>query len=659
MTDQHLATLDQASDDGRPRYEVEVIRDLRIPIDRGGAWLAADLVRPRTGEPVPALLTMVPYRKDTGAGIEYSESQDWFARRGYAALLVDFQGTGSSTGQQRPPFDPGEAEDAAAAIEWIAQQPWCSGSVGMWGASYGSIMSMRTASLNPSSLKAIVPVIGTPAPGSGFVHPAGLRGGLAAGYWGTATLLSQLLPPVLSNPTEVDLEAWRERLRDTEPYLFDLWRHPPGDPVWQERAINAAAITTPALCVAGWRDLFCDGSVRAYEEMHGPKKLLAGPWMHTLPHMSPFATVEIRRLMLDWWNRWLRGIDNGVMDEPPVTLYIQGAHPQWRSFASWPPGEQEVQFGTSSGTTLARIGNSSEIVDDTETVVARCVSDPTAGVLSGLWFTATAGAFGLPLDQSDDDLRGLSLTSDPLATDIVVAGQPVVAVTAGTESTFDRLVARLADVDPDGRSTMITTGGAKLPVAEQRAPGQAAGRHTVAMAPAAYRIPAGHRVRVVLSDSDFPRMWPAPQVNGANRVLELTGLTLTLPTVADDEGQPVALPAVDAAEIGALGIHIQPRWRINRDVINDAIEITIGWDAAAYTAGREHVYEYHCNDVATVHRAVPSSAALTFHHVGTARLSTGQTISAQVQTRISQALLRAQAEVRMDGETVFTRTWEA
>src|SRR5262245_51478485 len=119
---------------------IRVVDDVRIPA--GGSFsLSGTLYLPPGAGPFPALVTVVPYRKDAASGVFYGPVLRWFARRGYAGLLVDFRGTGSSDGRQRPPFDPAEADDGVAAVEWAAGQPWSSGRVGMWGHSYGAIMS--------------------------------------------------------------------------------------------------------------------------------------------------------------------------------------------------------------------------------------------------------------------------------------------------------------------------------------------------------------------------------------------------------------------------------------------------------------------------------------------------------------------------------------
>jgi putative CocE/NonD family hydrolase len=633
--------------------EIEIHRDVRIPTADPEASLSADVYRPVGTGPVPALVTVLPYRKDAGSGIECDPSLRWFASRGYAALLVDFRGTGSSDGRQRPPFDPSEADDGVAAIEWAAAQRWCDGNVGMWGASYGAIMSMRTAGHRPPHLKAIVPILGALDLERDFTHPSGSRGCFASlAMWRTETLLNQLLPPLHGYATTAEQRRWQDRLQ-AEPWLLDLFRHGPGDPVWRSRAVDASAISVPAFCVAGWRDLFCDSSIRAYELIDAPKKLLAGPWMHVWPEDSPVAPVDFRGLALRWWDHWLRGIDDGLMDEPPVTVYIQGASQPWRRYEAWPPPGKLADLATAGSTRLAPAndGTGTAPARERSTVIAKYEPDATVGPLSGLWAMPASGV-GLPLDQHDDDMRSLTCTGAPLADDLTVAGRPKVTVRLADGPSPGRLVVRLADVDSESRSTLICAG--TIPVPEP------AGTHQVTLAPTCYRVAAGHRLRIVLGDADFPRLWPlttSPQ----ERVLLLAAATLWLPVVADTDGKIVDLPVPDEppGEPAPLGVRLQPQWTITRDLVKDSVEVAYGQEITAVTADREHLLELRHRTAASVAQPAPAAACAQATTSATARMATGETIDVRVAAHLTETRLIATGQVDIDGVTVFSRQWEA
>jgi putative CocE/NonD family hydrolase len=630
------------SEPGKPPYPIEVHRDMRIPTSDSAVTLSADVFRPVGAGAVPALLTLLPYRKDAGAGIANDQRLRWFAGHGYATVLVDFRGTGSSDGHQRPPFDPDEAEDGVAAVEWAASQPWCDGKVGLWGHSYGAIMALRTASRRPPSLKAIIPVMGMIDPAADFVHPSGRRGCLGSlAQWAGDTLLNQLLPPLSNFESAVEQRRWHERLYDMDPWLLDLFQHGPHDPVWRARTVNVAEILVPTFCVAGWRDLFCDASIRAFELIQAPKKLLAGPWMHTMPEDSPFLPIDFPSLALRWWRHWLHGIDTGFLDEPPVTVYRQGAAGCWQHFDSWPPPHREQRLITTETTEL----RSSNNPVPARQVLAEGIPDPVVGTQSGLWGLPTTG-FGLPLDEHDDDQRSLTFTSAELTQDLPLAGRPSVAVWTdpGTAPPC-QLVVRLTDVDERNRSTLVTTGvsggprpGAPVLEAE--------------LAATCYTIPAGHRVRVVVSGADFPRLWPIAKP-GALRV---RGVEARLPQVTDDAGTFATMPACGIAAT-ARPRH-EPSWTVTRDLIHDGVTVTIGEESAADIPDAEHCLKMRRELSATVRRDAEADTVVRGVSNATIDLAGGINIEVRVELQMTENAVSVTGRIDIDKEPVFLGRWE-
>jgi uncharacterized protein len=644
----------------RPTYAVRVSRNVRIPTGQLGLSLAADLHLPDTPGPVPALVSVQPYRKDAIGGIGATPSLHWFAAHGYASMLVDSCGTGSSDGAPRPPFDPGEADDGVAAVEWAARQPWCTGAVGMWGMSYGAVMSLRAASRGPAGLKAIISLMGTPDPGEDFIHPGGSRGCLAPlGLWSMSTLLSLLLPPLGENVTPAEEARWRERLEHAEPYLLDLHRHGPGHPVWRSRAIDVEAIAVPALCVAGWRDMFCDGSIRAFERISGFKKLLAGPWMHTPPHESPFDPADFHGLALRWWDRWLAGIRNGADTEPAVTIFIQGERAGWRHVPVWPPAVEEVTLtagrdgtGGSSGDGTGPPANGQAVTDPHD--------GPIVGALSGLWFAPTTG-YGLPLDQHDDDMNSITFTGPPLGSPLTLAGRPAVSLSLPAARRDPRLVVKLTDLDPQGRSTLITTG-----LLSVRQPGGGIAPRwpggQVTLGPTAYCVAAGHRLRVVISEDDFPRLWPAHPVTPGTADGRFPGpadaeVTLTLPVLSPAEERPARVPLPREAPPGrpGLGLHYQPRWTIARNLLNDAVTVTIGEDGLARTPSHSHELEWR-SEITGCGSAASADVGGTC--TATARTGSGATITTRIAIHVTETAATATGNVSINGAEAFSRRWE-
>ena len=648
----------------RAVYGVRVVRNVRIPTADPGVSLAADLYLPDGAPPVPALVSVLPYRKDAISGIGGAASLHWFAAHGYASMLVDLRGTGSSDGMPRPPFDAGDAEDGVAAVAWAARQPWCTGTVGMWGVSYGALTTLRTASRQPGHLKAIIPVMGTADPGADLIHPGGSRGCLAPlGIWSMSTLLCLLLPPLDEHDAPAEQARWRERLERAEPYLLDLHRHGPADPVWRSRAINAEAITVPTMCVAGWRDLFCDGSIRAYEQVKGPKKLLVGPWMHTPPHESPFHPVDFHGIALRWWDRWLAGISDGAREDPAVTIFLQGDQPSWRHFPAWPPPGDELRLTATADGTWADHGNEHSPAAASR-IIASHPADPAVGSLSGLWCVPTSG-FGLPLDQHDDDMRSLTVTGQPLEQPLLLAGRPSVTITIGRGHPVTRLSVKLTDVNPQGRSTLITAGLVTSQAAGRgtTGPGQLTPVVDMVLGPTAYRLPAGHRVRVAIAEDDFPRLWPAAPAatrDVQRQHIAVTWLSLSLPVISPTAGQPATMapPGDDLPGHAPLGLHNQPRWTITRDLVGHGITVSIGEQTLARTPQRGHLLEVRTEISASIRGRARPSAQIRGTSTATARMSSGETITVRTGLHITENAATATGRVSIDDAEVFARQWE-
>lgn len=639
-----MAINGSETDFRRVPYDVEVHRDVRIPTSNTGVTLSGDLYLPTGAGPVPALVTVVPYRKDLGS--VYEASLRWFAERGYAGLLANHTGIGSSDGAPHLPWGPGEADDAVAVVEWAAGQQWCDGAVGMWGHSHGGFTSLRAASRHLPQLKAIVALMNAADIEHDIMHPDGARGDFVRlASWGAEMLMQQLLPPMVNHTSAKEQRRWRRRLRETEPFVVDLARLGPGHSGWRDRVIDTTAINTPTLCVGGWQDSYPEAVIRVYEQIAGPKKLLVGPWGHTLPEGSLIQPIAFRTIALRWWDYYLRDVENGVMDEPPITVYVQGSEPGWRSYASWPPPSKELLLSTGSDTKLTE---PSADATSPRAAIAEHLPDPTTGALSGLRGVGLGG-FGLPLDQHDDDMRAVTATSTHLAEDILICGRPEVTVRlaeAGrddiaTTAAVERLVVRLTEVDSEGRSTFITSG--------VLCSDEPTDMYRVVLWPTAYRIRAGNRLRVVLSDSDFPRLMPLP----APCSFRVAHIELATPTLPEDAGTPVDMP-----NIPPPALQRPPHWTITRDHGYHGIEVAIERSTPATSTAEGHQIETYMRTCARVRRDAPDAALITGERKIVARMRTGETMRVTVIVRCSQTAFWARCELAIDDITTYTRTWD-
>jgi hypothetical protein len=624
-------------------HEVDVVKNALIAVK--GGELAADLFLPRGASQVPALVMLTPYNKDWAAGGQFWQSLYWFAEHGYACLLVDFRGTGSSSGNARAPFDSDEAEDGLAAIEWAARQPWCDGNVGMWGISYGAITSLRTASRQPPALKAIVPIMGHIDPERDFVHPCGVRGCLSPLAWSLHNLILQLTPPMYKDASNRWQRVWRERLDTAEPYFADLLTHGPGDPEWRTRVIDASKIRVPSLCVIGWRDLFADGMLRAYQEIQAPKRLVAGPWMHVLPHESPNSAIDFLPIMLRWWDRWLRGDHRESESESADAVFIQGSN-RWQR-VSWPRAEQTESCwytDASGGLQPKPVGASG---------VLRKEVDSTIGIRAGLPNYHSFG-YGMPEDQSDDDLRGITFTSAPLETPLTIIGRPRLLLDVTAEGRSESsIVAKLADVQPDGRSVFITAGVASLRSHAENS------ELTLTLAPTAYEIAAGNRLRVMVANGDFPRLWPDSNASPLSvRSGGESGTRLMISALTP--GGDVELYNKPSGATARPSPHVlestTPAYTVSRDTLLDTATVAIKTDDLLNATDFASTIRFEMTVSAVAARDRPAETVM--RGTASATINSGaETLRVSAHIVVKDDVAMAEAEVTQDNKPFFSRRW--
>ena len=635
--------------ESRDLFPVRVQRNVLIPLS-DGVSLAADLFLPEGSDRVPCLVSYYPYHKDDLIGALFDHPNRYFAARGYASLLVDLRGLGNSEGVAWDVGHPREATDGAEIVEWAAKQPWCDGSVGMWGMSYGGITSFKTAAVNPPHLKAIVPMCGGLDHYHDIVYPGGCFNCLGIlGGWGPFMTAMNVMPPMHQDPDGRWYRVWRGRLEAARaPYIMPYQQHPDFDDYWKSKTIEGERIKVPAFLIGAWRDIFPEAMVRAYERIRGPKRLLMGPWMHEMPDLAAFAQVDYLAEMVRWWDCWLKGVANGAPDEPPVVIYVQGQG--WRYEREWP---------------IARVKSLAVHLDQDQAGVGRLTGkapagakeasyegDPTVGVTAGLWDPTGTGV-GLPMDQTPDDLRSLAFTGEPINSDLEITGSPEASLYLAVDTGEDaHIVVKLCDVAPDGRSELITTGWARTghrPVQELH----------VQLWATSYVVPAGHRLRVSVSCSDFPRIWPT-RTNPRIRVATggRTPSAVSVPTVPPADLPQVKLPEPDPnVKRTPHDIEGVPRWQIIREPARGAVSVTTGIRNAIHTPAADGRFEIDRTGRATVTADRPDSARVEGE--ATIRLETSQGAHVTVQSRLRVTLFGQDyhASVTVDGQTIFERDW--
>jgi hypothetical protein len=638
------------------QYEVRLERNVLIPLS-DGVSLAGDLFLPDAAGPFPAVVSYYPYRKDDIIGAHFYQANSYLAERGYASLLVDFRGLGGSEGVFWEEFDAREGSDGAEIVEWAAGQPWCDGEVGVWGMSYGGTTALQMAAARPPHLRAALAMNGNIDLYHELVYPGGCLCPIEElGTWGPSMIASSLLPPLHQDPEGRWYGVWLERLATLpRPMVFPFQEHPAHDEWWQSKVVEVGRIEVPTFLVTAWRDQCPEYMVEVYERVTGPRRLLVGPWGHWMPDRAAFAQVDYLAEMVRWWDTWLKGEETGMADEPPVTIYVQGAG--WRHEREWPIARTEMQAHyLAEGAALVAGAPAGE-----GSITYR--GDPTVGVTAGV-FPADTG-MGLPLDQGPDDRRSITFTGEPLGADLEITGRPEVTLhVALDEGDEVHLVVKLCDVSPDGASALITSGWLKgshrlshehpepLPAGEVLA-------FTIRPSATSYRIPQGHRLRLSVACADFPRIFPTPE-NPLIR-LEFGGshpAVLRLPVVSPGGVPGPALPVPDpAVNRTPLNIEGAPRYTIEHDFATRTLTVSIGGRGTLVTPERDGHLETDTLGRAVVQADRPAAARVEGRSVITVRTPSGSLVVAEGHTWVTLSGQVMSGRVTVDGQLLFEKQW--
>jgi uncharacterized protein len=533
---------------------IHTIEHFFIPL-ADGTRLAARLWLPEDAEasPVPAILEYIPYRKRDGTRGRDEPMHGWFAENGYAAIRVDMRGSGESDGLLNDEYLPQELSDACEVIAWLAAQPWCSGSVGMMGKSWGGFNCLQVAALRPPALKAIITVCSTDDRYADDIHFMGgtlLNDNL---WWGTIMLAYQARP---ADPELVG-EAWRaqwlERLNHL-PFFPALWlRHQRRDVYWQHGSIceDFAAIECPVFVVGGWADAYTNAVPRLLEGLTVPRLGLIGPWAHIYPQDGvPGPAIGFLQEATRWWDHWLRREDRGIMAEPMLRAFIEEWTPpghrdpvpgRFVSEATWPSPQivPKILHLTPGALALA----------SAEAAEIAFTSPAWTGAASGEWMgTGVVGEE--PADQRHDDAFSCLFDGEVLTERLEVLGAPEIEIELAADKPLAQICARLCDVAPDGSSRRIAYAVFNLTHRDSHAEPEALQpghfyRVRIKLSDCGYGFAPGHRIRLALSTAYWPLIWPAPEA--ATLTLRCPGM-LRLPVRAPKKERPVSFePPLSAA----------------------------------------------------------------------------------------------------------------
>ncbi|MEE6280848.1 CocE/NonD family hydrolase [Georgenia sunbinii] len=605
-------------------HDVEIIENTFIPL-RDGQQVAARIWLPvdAATTPVPAVLEYIPYRKRDMTRGRDANNHPYIAGHGYACVRVDLRGSGDSDGVMTDEYRPQEHEDAEDVIGWLAEQPWCDGNVGMMGISWGGFNSLQLAARRPAALKAIISASATEDLYVDNMHYMG--GALLADNLSEATVMLAFnsLPPDPAIVGDRWREMWHERLRGSGLWLETWLRHQRRDEYWKPASVceDYSAVTVPVMAVGGWADGYTNAIFRLMEHLDVPRRALIGPWGHKYPHLGvPGPAIGFLQEVVRWWDHWLKGIDTGLDGEPMVRAWMQDSVPpsasyedrpgRWVAEESWPsPRIEERSF------TLTRHGLLARPHDDVEQHLLELQSPLSVGMFAGKW-ASYAAVPDLPYDQREEDGGALVFESEPLGEQLELFGLPAVCVDVAADQPVAQLAVRLSDVAANGEATRVTYGVLNLTHRDSSAqpqPLKPGHRYSVEVPlnAMAHSFPAGHRLRLSVSTSYWPLIWPAPQPATVTIRTGISSLRLPVrpPRAEDTElrafGEPEVAPELETTPL-QTGEH---HWRVVRDLATDVSTLEIANDQGSFRIDETDTvvrratnewYSFRWNDVNSV-----------------------------------------------------------
>jgi putative CocE/NonD family hydrolase len=488
--------------------------DVAVPM-RDRVRLRANVYRPAGAARLPTVLLRTPYDKSPFVPANFKS----FLDRGYAVVVEDVRGRYQSEGVFEPVNQ--EINDGDDTLNWIARQPWSDGNVGMYGGSYLGIAQWKAALSHNPHLKAIFPYVSGDDDYRDRFYSTG--GALKLGHrllWVEENMRASgyTAPPfpdyIWTLPTRAaDAAATGHRV----PIWQELANHPTYDKFWKDASVreHLKDIKVPVYSVGGWYDNYVESDLDAFatlSKLNREVRIMIGPWPHVFT--TPFANVSfgkdslvpLRPEQLKWFDRWVKGID-APDPRHRVRIFVMGVN-KWRDEDEWPPGRnKQVEFylgaGGQLGDKLPKPAPPDAFVYDPARPVptiggAVCCDDKTF-------------PWG-PLDQRPVERRRdvLSYTTAPLATDLEVTGPIKVVLYASSSAVDTDFTAKLVDVFPSGEARILTDGILRtryrdsLEKPKPMKPWDIY-RLTIDAGVTSNVFRAGHRIRVEVSSSNFPK----------------------------------------------------------------------------------------------------------------------------------------------------------
>ncbi len=461
------------------RYAGTVTRsNVVLPMD-DGVGISLNVTRPvnedgkPAAEPLPTIVTFTPYNKNLGDTIPLGGAvSEYFVRRGYNQVFVDVRGTGRSGGSWDP-FDAREQQDYPQVLNWIVQQPWSDGVLGMWGISATATTALLAAGQGHPAIRAVFPIV----PMGDVYRDVVFVGGQASiaflPAWMTVVMLAATLNPSFYDQPDQYLTAVAEHLAGVNGFLVPrtlevLLGQPDtayDNAYWGTKSPleTSDGVRAPTFIVGGLFDIFQRSEPLNYEALknHTTTKLLMGPWHHLAAAVGEGLPLEgvppLEHIALMWFDRYLKGIRNGAEDLPNVTQWVWG-HEHFVTSPDWPLPQAKAERlylheGGGLGIEPPAAGAGPSTV----------LQQPFNGVCSESSLQISLGLVGyapLPCWYEDNLAQALEATFDtePTEGDFYINGPIQADIWVSTTAVNAGLVVRVSDLEPDGTARSLSSG---------------------------------------------------------------------------------------------------------------------------------------------------------------------------------------------------------
>jgi len=566
--------------DSLPKVEPGRMKlNIKVPM-RDGINLSADIWMPNSDHgdgPWPVLLLRTIYDNQEARYIEWARQ---FNAHGYAVVMQDCRGRGDSDGEWDPYVC--ELTDGYDTHEWIGQQDWCDGNIGTFGLSYPGFTQTLPASLRSKYLKAVAP-IASQQDNYGHHRVDGVIHHMVAFAFLNMLGRSMQYESLMHFDTdefffELPIDTAMEKVSDTHPYYAGVVAHEQYDEWWSSYSLRDKyqEMDVPSYFITGWFDSLSHENFKLFngwsknartEDARKKTKLLVGPWSHQIAPwgrkpMGPNGEYADRTFGKDslsdviemhtrWYDQQLKGIDTGIDDEPPIKLFVMGAN-EWRHENEWPLARtQWTKYFLNSGGDAAGAGGSLSTDEPSGESTSDKFTYNPANPVKSLGSQYQTFHYCGPRDRSELQARDdvLVFTTDVLEEDVEVTGPISAHIWASSDAVDTDFTAALTDVEPDGKAISLCEGivrarfrnGTDNP--EMMTPGEIY-EFDIDMWDTSNLFKKGHRIRVEISSSNFPRY--NRNLNTGNPIASDTEIRIANQTLYHDADHPshLLLPVI-------------------------------------------------------------------------------------------------------------------